>query len=339
MYFFLNDYNDICIPEILEALKDALDEKNPGYSFDSHTENAIELMKDAMGYKNVDIHFVPGGTSANILGATAGLRPEESILAATTGHIQGHEAGSIEATGVKIETIPTKDGKLTVPLLEKKLSEFGPEFMTVPRTVYISNTTELGTLYTKDEIEKIYKFCQYNDLYLFIDGARMAAALVSEKANLSLEDIPRMCDIFTLGGTKNGFLLGEAIVIVNNDLKRGFLNLKKQKGAMLAKGFVTGIMFETVFGMEDGYLKGARHAHEMARKLAEGLEKKGLKLYQEFESNQIFLERTDEEMEELQKIAVFDITDTSENGNGVARFVTTYRTTEEEVKGLIEDIR
>lgn len=339
MYFFLNDYNDICIPEILEALKDALDEKNPGYSFDEHTENAIELMKEAMQYKNVDIHFVPGGTSANILGATAGLRPEESILAATTGHIQGHEAGSIEATGVKIETIPTDDGKLTVPLLENKLSEFGPEFMTVPRTVYISNTTELGTLYTKDEIEKIYKFCQVNGLYLFIDGARMAAALVSEKANLNLEDLPRLCDIFTLGGTKNGFLFGEAIVIVNNDLKRGFLNLKKQKGAMLAKGFVTGIMFETVFKMEDGYLKGARHAHEMARKLAEGLEEKGLKLYQEFESNQIFIERTDEEMEELKKIAIFDITDTSESGNGVARFVTTYRTTEDEINGLVEDIR
>lgn len=338
MYFFLNDYNDICIPEILDALKGALDEKNPGYSFDTHTENAICLIKNAIQYKNAEIHFVPGGTSANILGATAGLRPEESILSATSGHIEGHEAGSIEATGVKIETIPTIDGKLTVELLENKLSDFGPEFMTVPRTVYISNTSELGTIYTKEEIESIYNFCKLNGLYLFIDGARMAAALVSEKANLKLEDLPRICDSFTLGGTKNGMLLGEAIVIVNDELKRGFINLKKQKGAMLAKGFVTGIMFETVFAMEDGYLKGARHAHKMAEKLAKGLEEKGIELYQEFQSNQIFIERTKTEVEELRKVAAFEVTGKTEAGNDVIRFVTTYRTTEEEVEGLIEII-
>lgn len=338
MYFFLNDYNDICIPEILDALKEAINEKNPGYSFDKHTENAIELIKNTLQYKNVDIHFVPGGTSANILGATAGLRPEESILSATTGHIQGHEAGSIEATGVKIETIPTVNGKLTVELLENKLSEFGAEYMTVPRTVYISNTSELGTVYTKREIEDIHNFCKNNGLYLFIDGARMAAAIVSEKSNLNLEDLPRICDSFTLGGTKNGFLLGEAVVIVNDDLKRGFLNLKKQKGAMLAKGFVTGIMFETVFAMEDGYLKGARHAHKMAETLAKGLEAKGIELYQSFESNQIFIERTDKEVENLKEIAVFEVTGISENGKNIVRFVTTYRTTKEEVEGLIENI-
>lgn len=338
MYFFLNDYNDICIPEILDALRDALDERNPGYSFDKHTERAIELIRKSLQCEEAEIHFVPGGTGANILGATAGLRPEESILAPVTGHIQGHEAGSIEATGAKIETIPTPDGKLTVELLEKKLANFGPEFMTVPRTVYISNTTELGTVYSKDEIAAIYKFCKGNDLYLFIDGARMAAALVSEKANLNMEDLPEICDIFTLGGTKNGMLLGEAIVIVNKDLQRGFINLKKQKGAMLAKGFVTGIMYETVFSMEDGYLKGAKHAHKMAQRLAKGLEEKGVKLYQEFQSNQIFIERTHEEVEKLKKIAAFEIMDTSPAGNPVIRFVTTYRTTEVEVDGLIENI-
>lgn len=338
MYFFINDYNDICIPEILDALKDALDEKNLGYSFDDHSKNAVDLIKKDLEDDSVDIHFVPGGTSANILGVTAGLRQEESILAAETGHIQGHEAGAIEATGVKIETIPTPDGKLTVDLLKEKFDTFGPEYMTVPRTVYISNTTELGTLYTKEEIQSIYKFCKENDLYLYIDGARIAAAIANEESNLKMADLTKICDSFTLGGTKNGFLLGEALVLVNDDLKRGFLNLKKQKGAMLAKGFVTGIMFETVFAMEDGFLKGAIHAHKMAERLTQGLQAKGVNLYKKFESNQIFIEMTDEEVEELKKIAKFDVVDQSPDKKNVVRFVTTYRTTEDEVDGLVRDI-
>lgn len=338
MYFFLNDYNDICIPEILDAFKDALNERNRGYSFDEHTEKAINLIKDALHNDEVEIHFVPGGTGANILCSTAGLRPEESVISATTGHIEGHEAGSIEATGTKIETISTEDGKLTVELLEKKLATFGAEYLTVPRTVYISNTTELGTVYTKTEIEDIYKFCKEHGLYLFIDGARMAAALATEKANLKLEDLTKICDSFTLGGTKNGLLFGEAIVLVNEDLKRGFINLKKQKGQMMAKGFITGIMYETVFSMEDGYLKGARHAQDMAKKLAMGLEEKGIKLYQEFQSNQIFIVRNEEETSKLRDIAAFEITGSTESGDNVVRFVTTYRTTEEDINGLINDI-
>lgn len=338
MYFFVNDYNDICYPEILDALKNALDEKNFGYSFDEHSRNAERLIKEALDSNDVDIHFVPGGTSANILGSTVGLRPEESIIAPVTGHIQGHEAGSIEATGVKIETIQTEDGKLTPELIKDKLTEFGCEYHTVPRTVYISNTTELGTVYSYEELEAIYKFCKENDLYLFIDGARFASAIANKEANLTLEKIPNVCDSFTLGGTKNGFLLGEIVVLVNDDLKRGFLNLKKQKGAMLAKGFVTGIMFETVFAKEDGYLKGARHAHNMAEKIAKGIEEKGLKLYKKFESNQVFMEMDDDKVKELSKNVQFEVVGVSENKKNIARFVTTYRTTEEEVEGLINSL-
>lgn len=338
MYFFVNDYNDICKPEILEALKRALDEKNLGYSFDVHSQRAEDLIKKAIGNENVDIHFVPGGTAANILGSTMGLRREESVLAATTGHIQGHESGAIEATGTKIETIPTTNGKLSRKLLEEKFSYFGPEYMTVPKTVYISNTTEVGTVYSKKEIEDIYAFCKENNLYLYIDGARIAAALVSEDFGATMKDLPNMCDAFTLGGTKNGLMLGEALVIVNDNLKHGFLNLKKQKGAMLAKGFVTGIMYEEVFSEEGGYLKGARYAHQMAKKLASGLEEKGIKLFQPFSSNQVFVIRSKEEVEALKKIAEFEVTGETEDKTPVVRFVTTYRTTEEEVQGLIENI-
>lgn len=338
MYFFVNDYNDICIPEILDSLKAAMDERNLGYSFDTHSIRAEKLIKNALKDEDVDVHFVTGGTIANVLGATVGLRSEESVLSPVTGHIEGHEAGSIEATGTKIETIPTEDGKLTVELLDNKLRDFGPEYMTVPRTVYISNTTELGTVYSKSEIEAIYKYCKENDLYLFIDGARMAAAIASEKSNLKMEDLTKICDIFTLGGTKNGLLFGEAIVIKNDDLKRNFLNLKKQKGAMMAKGFVLGIMYETVFEKENGYLEGAKHAYDMAKLLAEGLERQGIPLYQEFESNQVFVERTDEEVEALKENVAFEVTGRSENGNNIARFVTNYRTTKEDVEGLLKNI-
>lgn len=338
MYFFVNDYNDICIPEILEALKKAEDERNLGYSFDTHSERAEKLIKKALDDEDVDVHFVTGGTVANILGATAGLRPEESILSPTTGHIEGHEAGSIEATGKKIETIPTEDGKLTVEKLKNKLEDFGPEYMTVPKTVYISNTTELGTVYSKSELEKIYGFCKENDLYLFIDGARMAAAIASEKSNLKLEDLTNLCDIFTLGGTKNGLLFGEAIVIKNDELKKNFLNLKKQKGAMMAKGFVLGIMYETVFEKENGYLKGAENAYNMAKLLAEGLKDKGVPLYKDFESNQVFIERTDQEVEDLKENVAFEVTGHSENDKNIVRFVTDYRTSIEDVRGLLENI-
>lgn len=339
MYYFLNDYSDVCIPEILEELKKAIDEKNPGYSFDSHTERAVKLIKNALQDEFVDIHFVTGGTIANVLGSTVGLRDEESVIAATTGHIQGHESGSVEATGKKIETVHTDDGKLTPELLKEKLRHFTTEYMTVPRKVYISNTTELGTLYTKEELQKLYEFCKENNLYLFIDGARMAAALACESSGLKLKDLTKLCDIFTLGGTKNGLMYSEAMVICNDELKRGFLNLKKQKGTMMAKGFIIGIMYEVLFkNGEESYLKGARHAQKMAEILATGLQEKGISLYHKFESNQIFVERNAEELEALRKIATFDVVDESPSGNGIARFVTTYRTIEEEIRGLLNDI-
>ncbi len=335
MYFFVSDYNDICIPEVLDALKDAIDEKNTGYSFDKHSKEAEDLIKKALKNENLDIHFVPGGTSANILGVTAGLRRQESVLAPVTGHIQGHEAGAIEANGIKIETIMTEDGKLTRKLLEEKLSYFNTEFMTVPKTVYISNTTEVGTVYSKNEIEDIYEFCMENDLYLYIDGARMAAALVSETFGADLSDLPNMCDCFSLGGTKNGLMFGEVLVIVNDELKKGFLNLKKQNGAMLAKGFVAGIMFKTMFAMEDGYLKGAKHAHEMAKKLAKGIEERGQRLFMPFYSNQVFMISNEEQIACLKKDAAFEVFTETKDKEPVVRFVTTYRTTEEDIEGLL----
>lgn len=337
MYFFVNDYNSICYPEILDALKEKIDEANIGYGFDDHCENARDLIRKALGDSSVDIHFIPGGTSTNILGLSLDMRQQDSILALETGHIKGHEAGSIEATGLKVELFHSDSGKLNRHILEKELGKFDSEFTTRPKKVYISNTTELGEVYTKAEIMDIYDFCRANDMYLFIDGARLAAALVSEKCDYTLKDLTSICDIFYLGGTKAGFPFGEALVIVNDKLKKDALKLIKQKGAMLAKGFISGIMWERVFCEEDFYLKGSRKAYAMARDLARGIEAKDYKLTYPFESNQIFVNLSDEDLERWQKIARFEVMDKID-GTNIVRLVTTFRTSESDVRGFLDVI-
>lgn len=337
MYFFVNDYNSIAYPEILDALKDAMDEKNPGYGFDSHSDKAKELIKEALEDNDIDIYFLPGGTPANIIGAAAGMRQQDSVLSASTGHIQGHEAGSIEATGLKIELIESDNGKISLEKLKKAYESFSTEYMTVPKKVYISNTTELGTVYKKKEIEEIYEFCKENDLYLFIDGARMAAALASNLCDYSLKDLTQMCDIFYLGGTKAGFLFGEALIVKNDDLKKDLINLIKQKGSLLAKGFIQGIMWERVFSEEGFYLKGSKTAFDMAKTLASGLEEKGYRLAYPFESNQVFVKVSNDQYEKMAKVAYFEIM-SEEDDEKVIRLVTTFRTSKEDVEGFLEKL-
>lgn len=337
MYFFVNDYNDIGRDDIIDALYKAKDEYNMGYGFDDHCQNARKLIKKALANDNLDIHFIPGGTGANVLGLACGMSQVDSVLAPISGHIEGHEAGSIETTGIKIETIISPNGKLSRELLEDKYSHFGNEYMTVPKKVYISNTTELGEVYSKKELTEIYDFCKEKGLYLFMDGARLAHALVSEKCDYDLKDLANLCDIFYLGGTKNGFLFGEALVIVNDDLKKNFINLQKQKAQLMAKGFVPGIMFETVFEKEGGYLEGAKIAYNMAKKLANGLIDKNYELAQPFESNQIFVKLSKNELKKWQDTAYFETMGEIDKKT-IARLVTTYRTSEADVEGFLSQI-
>ena len=336
MINFRNDYSDICYPEILDAIKENLDQINPGYGVDDHSKNAEKLIKEKLEDENVDIYFIHGGTGANILGASVGMVAQESIISATSGHIEDQEAGAIEACGIKIETIPTNDGKITKKLLEEKYKSFTNEHHTVPRKVYISNTTEVGTLYSKKDLEELYDFCKKHDLYLFMDGARLAHAMANEKSDLKFKDLTKLCDIFYFGGTKNGLMFGEALVIVNDDLKKNFRNLQKQKGAMLAKGFITGIMFERLF-QDDLYIKGAKKAYKMAEKLAKGFEEKGYKIAYKFESNQVFVEISDKEIEKWEKFAYFEVGEKRAD-KFVARFVTTYKSQEKEIEEFLERI-
>lgn len=336
MINFRNDYSDLCYKEILDYLAKFSDEINEGYGEDCHSKNAANLIKSKLCDSDVDIYFIHGGTSANILGASLGMLAQDSIISAKTGHIEDQEAGAIEALGIKIETIDTDNGKINRKKLEEKYKTFINEHHTIPRKVYISNTTEVGTLYRKKDLEEIYDFCKSHNLYLFIDGARLAHGLASDESDLKLSDLTSLCDVFYFGGTKNGLLFGEALVIVNDDLKKNFRSLQKQKGAMLAKGFVTGLMFERLFS-DDLYIKGAKKAYKMAKKLAQSIVDKGYDLAFEFESNQVFVLVSDKDLEKWQDIAYLEIAGRRKDYN-IVRLVTTYKTKSTEVSEFIERI-
>ena len=229
------------------------------------------------------------------------------------------------------------NGKVDLDGLKKTLASFNDEFTTVPKKLYISNTTELGTVYKKDELKALYDFARENDMYFYIDGARLAAALASDECDYALSDLTSLCDIFYLGGTKAGFIFGEALVVKNDDLKKDLNNLIKQKGTMLAKGFVQGIMWERVFEDDGFYLEGSRKAYDMAKILARGLIEKGYMLEYPFESNQIFVRISEDDYDKWKSVALFELIDEDENSK-LVRLVTTYRTSLAEVKGFLADI-
>ena len=222
IYRFTNDYSEGAHINILNALIDSNLNQEIGYGEDNFCEEAKILIKEQIKNKDAHIHFVSGGTQANLIIISSILRPHEAIVAASTGHISVHETGAIEATGHKICTIETEDGKLTVEHIKEVLEVHESEHMVKPKMVFISNTTELGTIYKKEELQEISKFCKENNLYLHLDGARLGSALTSRDNNLTLEELSSLVDIFYIGGTKNGALLGEAIVINNDNLKEDF---------------------------------------------------------------------------------------------------------------------
>ena len=335
MNIFVNDYNDLCHEKVLEKLNIVNKKGNLGYGYDDYTKKAKELIKRDLKNENVEIEFLAGGTIANIIAVTANLFPYEGIIAANSGHINAHEAGSIEATGKKIETIYSKDGKIYADELELFLDKFSEEHTISPKIVYISQTTEMGTVYTYDEIKNIYDVCLEYGVYLYIDGARMAVGLAA--SDIEVSDLVNICDMFTLGGTKNGALYGEALVIVSDELKQNVRRYMKQRGATMAKGFVLGAQFIALF--EEGlYYELGKKSYEMSRYLADRLKEVDLDFYQEPESNQIFLLLNRELIDKLLRNNLFEIMDYNEEKK-IIRLVTSYRTSKEEIDSLIEDIK
>jgi len=285
---FKNDYSEGCHPTILETLlKNNLDQQ-AGYGLDDYSMEATKLIQDKCKSPNCNVHYVSGGTQANLIVISALLRPHESVLAADSGHIATNETGAIEATGHKVSTIQTTDGKLHPKQIQEIIERQDKQpHQLKPRMVYISNSTELGTIYSKNELEALSVFCKENDLLLFMDGARLGQALMASTNDLQLENLAKLTDVFYIGGTKNGALLGEAIVINNKTLQKDFEYHLKQKGAMLSKGRLLGIQFLELF-KKDLYFELAKHANDQCMLLKKAFETAGCEFLVETFTNQIF---------------------------------------------------
>ena len=287
MHKFRNDYCEIAHDAVLKALIDNKDYQFTGYGLDEHSKNATKLIKDLFKAPTADVHFLVGGTQTNLTFISYVLKDYEAVIAVKSGHINVHETGAIEATGHKIYTVDGKTGKLTPDDLEKVIKYHSDEHMVKPKLAYISNSTEIGTIYQKEELTSLYNKCHELGLYLFIDGARLACALTSDTNDLKIEDIAKNCDAFYLGGTKNGLMFGEALVIINRNLQADFRYQIKNKGAMLAKGFISGIQFEAIL-KDNLYFKIAKNANDMAKLLYERLVSLNLEVDPVY-TNQLFV--------------------------------------------------
>lgn len=327
MYSFKNDYSEGAHPDILDALIKYNLVQEEGYGEDSHSNKARALIHTLIGNNKSDIHFIGGGTLTNLLAISSFLRPHEACIAPTTGHIATHEAGAIEATGHKVITIDSSNGKLRPEHIQPILIDHHFEHMVKPRLVYISNPTELGTVYTKDELETLYTYCQSKDLLLYCDGARLGAALVVPQAKLSLSHMATYTDAFFIGGAKLGALIGEALIINNDSLKSDLLYMIKQRGAMLSKGRLIGIQFECLF-QNDLYFSLAKHANHLASLIGKNLESLGCKFLIDSPTNQIFPILSNQAIAELQKDYDFYIWQAIDDSHSAIRLITSWATEE-----------
>ena len=334
MFNFKNDYNYIGHENILNALLKCQDEPNEVYGLDQHSTNAKSLIKQQLKNENVDIHFIVGGTLVNKTVISHILRPYEAVICADTGHINVHETGAIESTGHKVLTVQNHNGKVMVNDIKKCIKIHTDEHMVLPKILYVSQSTETGSVYNKEELKELYEFCHMNNLYLFVDGARLGVALATDL--FSLEDLAKYSDVFYIGGAKNGALMGEAVVIVNDTLKENFRFSIKQSGGMYSKGFVAGIQFEELF-KDDLFLSLGRNANYCTKYLYEQLVKRGFGMQQECITNQIFPIVSNYVYEKMKELVLFELwEDLGERK--VIRLVCGFKAKIEEVDSFIKEL-
>lgn len=338
MIFFRSDYSSGAHPQILEALQRTNMEHTDGYGEDHFTQEAQTLIKSRIGRDDVDVHFMVGGTQTNLTAISAFLRPHQAVVSPKTGHICVHETGAIEATGHKIIHLSSEDGKITPEQIDKCIIEHEDEHMVLPKLLYISNSTEIGTIYSKKELVALRKTLDNHKMYLYMDGARLGSALTCEKnTDLALEDLPQLCDAFYIGGTKNGFLFGEALVIVSPSLKEDFRYILKQKGGLLAKGRLLGVQFKVMFE-NDLYFELAKKTNDLASALRRGIKKKGYEFLVDSPTNQVFPIFPNSLVEKLEKDYFFYRWCPYDKDNTVVRLVTSFTSTEEDINKFLEDI-
>lgn len=338
-YSFKNDYSEGCHPNILKALVQFNFDQQSGYGLDEYCLEAEKIIQEKIKNYEAKVHFVSGGTQANLIVISAFLRPHESVISASSGHIFTNEAGAIEATGHKVHSVETADGKLYPEQIQTVLDAHqNKPHQLKQKLVYISNATEIGTIYSKKDLENLSAFCRKNNLYLFMDGARLANALTASGNDLQLEDISKLTDAFYLGGTKNGALLGEAIVINNPALQAEFGFHIKQKGAMLAKGRLLGIQFLELM-KDDLYLELAGFANEQAMKIKAAFQEIGCGFLTETYTNQIFPILNSNQIEILSKDFEFYEWKKIDNEKSAIRLITSWATPTEKVEELIRKVK
>jgi threonine aldolase len=338
MIFFRNDYSEGAHPAILEALVKTNDHQTIGYGEDEYCREAADLIRARIGRPDADVHFLVGGTQTNLTALSSFLRPHEAVISPARGHICVHETGAIEATGHKIIAMPTEDAKIRPEQIEEAVQFHCDEHMVKPRVVYITNSTELGTIYTLKELEEIREVSSRHGLYLYLDGARLASALTAPGNDVTLEDLARLTDAFYIGGTKNGMLFGEAIVILNDRLKEDFRYLIKQKGGLLAKGRLLGVQFKATFE-NDLYFKMGTHANRMATLLRDGIRDLGYGFLVDSPTNQLFPVFPNSLVDKLYEVCSFEEEGPVDGDHRSIRFVTSWATPEADVHRLLEVIR
>jgi len=342
MFYFNNDYSEGCHEKVLEALTSTNLVQTPGYGEDAYCAEAARKIRSLCGREDLAVHFLVGGTQANLTVIDAALRPHQGALCAVSGHIHVHETGAVEATGHKVLALPSADGKVTAKQVEDYVlahrADGAFEHMAQPKLVYISNPTELGTLYTLSELKALSETCHKLGLYLFLDGARMGYGLVAKGNDVTLPDIARLCDVFYIGGTKVGAMFGEAVVIGNPAIAEDFRYLIKQHGGMLAKGRLLGVQFDALM-TDNLYFEIAAHAVSLADKLRSCFDELGYSYLVPGITNQIFPILPDALLEELAKNFVFTEQERVDSSHRAVRFCTSWATKTEAVDALCAELR
>ena len=339
MLSFECDYNIGAHPRILERLVETNFEKLPGYREDHYCKEASAKIAKACNCPEAEVHFLVGGTQTNQVVISTMLKSYEGVVAAKTGHVAVHEAGAIEYSGHKVLEIPGHDGKINASELFGYLKTFyndeTHDHMVFPGMVYISHPSEYGTLYTKAELAEISEICHNYEIPLFIDGARLGYGLASKQTDVTLADIAKYSDVFYIGGTKVGALCGEAVVFTKNNAPKQFVTMTKQRGAMLAKGRLLGIQFDTLF-TDDLYFKISKNAIEMAEKLKDLLHKKGYRFFLESPTNQQFVYLNDEQLKRIRGKVSYSFWEETPEGL-IVRLATSWATTDEDL-AMLEEI-
>lgn len=341
MIYFHNDYSEGCHPKVLEKLAATNLEQTPGYGEDIYCAQAADMIRKLCCRDDLAVHFLVGGTQANLTVIAAALRPHQAALGAVSAHINVHETGAVEATGHKVLSVPSADGKITAQqvrsVVEAHRASSSFEHEAQPKLVYISNPTELGTLYTRTELEALSGTCKELGLYLFLDGARLGYGLAATGNDVTLPDLARLCDVFYIGGTKVGALFGEAVVISNPALKEDFRYLIKQRGGMLAKGRLLGVQFCAL--LEDGlYFEIAAHAVRLADQIRRTFDNLGISYLVPGATNQIFPILSDAFLNELSKNFMFTEMERVDENHRAVRFCTSWASTQENVDSLREEL-